>query len=250
MGKQRKRYQSSHQLGKQYWIYGVHAVDAALDNPERTITKLLCTKERANEFDMDQVRRERGVTVEIREGTEIALNLPSGAVHQGMACLVEPLDGHHLEEVLECGKPLILLDQVTDPHNVGAILRSAAAFDIGAVIMPKDNTARENAAMAKTACGALDIVPLVTVTNLVQAMEACKKAGYWLAGLDGHTEKTIGEEKLDAKTALVLGAEGDGLRERTRANCDFIVKLPMSEQMESLNVSNAAAIAMYELYRK
>ncbi len=147
-------------------------------------------------------------------------------------------------------RPVLLLDQVTDPHNVGAILRSAAAFDVGAVIVTDRNAPQESGVMAKAASGALEVVPLIAVTNLVQAIETLKKSGYWIAGLDGAARKAIHEAKLDNKTALVLGAEGAGLRRLTTEHCDFLVKLPISDKMESLNVSNAAAVAMYELYRR
>ena len=143
-----------------------------------------------------------------------------------------------------------MLDQITDPHNVGAILRSAAAFDVGAVIATDRNAPTESGVMAKAASGALEVVPLITVTNLVQAIEKIKKAGYWIAGMDGNAKQTIAEAKLDRKTALVLGAEGSGLRRLTAEHCDYLVKLPMSGRIESLNVSNAAAVALYELYRR
>ncbi len=142
-----------------------------------------------------------------------------------------------------------MLDQVTDPHNVGAILRSAAAFDAVAVVVTDKHAPQESGVMAKAASGAMETVPLVTVGNLSQAIEKLKKAGYWTAGFSSHAKQTLAEAKLDGKTALVLGAEGDGMRRLTSERCDFLVKLPMSDKMESLNVSNAAAVALYELYR-
>jgi len=190
--------------------------------------------------------------VALAEGNKMENLLPPGSVHQGIVIECEPLNQPSLQHWLDLGinKPIVLLDQVTDPHNVGAILRSAAAFDVGAIVATDRNAPQESGVMAKTASGALEIIPLITVTNLVQAIELIKKAGYWIAGLDGEAKQTIAEAKLDSKTALVLGAEGAGLRRLTAEHCDFLVKLPMSSQMESLNVSNAAAIAMYELYRQ
>lgn len=252
----KKRARKNHNFSQSYWMYGTHACHAALENSARDVRKILCTRNvhpdvsgMIEVMKQDSTRDAPLPVVEIREPYEIEKMLFKGAVHQGIACEVAPLEGVHIEDAINLEKPILMLDQVTDPQNVGAMLRSAAAFDIGAVIMPKDNSAKESAVMAKTACGGLDIVPLVTVTNLAQAIELCKKAGYWVAGLDGHTEKTISDVPLDKKTLLILGAEGKGLRHKTRESCDYLLKLPMCDQMESLNVSNAAAIAMYELYK-
>jgi 23S rRNA (guanosine2251-2'-O)-methyltransferase len=178
--------------------------------------------------------------------------LPREAVHQGIALECEPLSQPSLGEWLTAGhdKPVLLLDQVSDPHNIGAILRSAAAFDAGAVITTDRNAPAESGVMAKAASGALELVPLIMVGNLVQAIELLKKAGYWIYGLDGEAKQAINAVKLDKKSALVLGAEGRGLRRLTGEHCDMLVRLPISERMESLNVSNAAAIALYELYRQ
>lgn len=180
------------------------------------------------------------------------------AVHQGIALEVLPLEPLEIEDVLpaarpvglpEGARPLIILDQVTDPHNVGAILRSAAAFGAAAVILTRDHAAPQSGVMARAAAGALDLVPLVYVTNLARALGEIKEAGYWVVGLDGEAKQTMAEAKLNAATALVLGAEGKGMRRLTAESCDLMVKLPIREAMESLNVSNAAAIALYELSR-
>jgi 23S rRNA (guanosine2251-2'-O)-methyltransferase len=172
----------------------------------------------------------------------------SDAVHQGLALMVAPLEPVFLDEVLRGDQPLLVLDQVTDPHNLGAMLRSAAAFNAAAVILTKDHSAPETAVVAKAASGGLDIVPRVVVTNLASALREIKEAGYWVAGLSGDAKQTIREAKLNRKTALVLGAEGKGLRRLTAESCDVLVRLPMSERMESLNVSNAAAIALYSVF--
>ena len=142
-----------------------------------------------------------------------------------------------------------MLDQVTDPHNIGAILRSAAAFEAAAVILPDANAPEESGTLAKSACGGLEIVPLIRVPNLVRAIETLKKVGFWVIGLDGSAKKTMAQDKLPAKTVFILGSEGDGLRRLTAENCDYMLKLPISDKMESLNVSNAAAIALYEFNR-
>lgn len=232
--------------GKFYWLYGTHAAAAALANSRREIRKAVLTPSTAEHFSVPC--RERGVGIEIKSPQDLARLLPPDAVHQGVALEVALLPDYSLDEYLReygAGKTLLLLDQVTDPHNVGAILRSAAAFDAGAVIVTRDHAPQESATLAKAASGGLEVVPLVTVTNLSQAMESLKKAGYWCAGLDGEARETIGEADLAGNTALVLGAEGRGLRRLTAERCDRLVRLPISPRMESLNVSNAAAVALY-----
>lgn len=229
---------------KPYWMYGLHAVAAALENPARETRRLLMTSSAQEEF----VTGPLPLKPETVTTKEIDQAVGRDAVHQGIALLVEPLEEIVLEDVLEVEKPLLLLDQVTDPQNVGAILRSAAAFDVAGVIAPRDGAAHEGGALAKAACGALDMIPYIHVTNLSRAMEQCQKAGFWVAGLDGEAKQTVKEAKLGKKTALVLGAEGKGLRRLTAENCDLLVKIPMHPQMESLNVSNAAAISLYELF--
>jgi 23S rRNA (guanosine2251-2'-O)-methyltransferase len=234
---------------KTHFLFGNHATLAALSNPMRKIRRVLVTKNAQNELG----KKLTGIkNLTIIDPPKLEASLPSGSVHQGIAVECDPLDQPSLQEWIseKIEKPVLLLDQVTDPHNVGAILRSAAAFDAGAVIITDKNAPRESGVMAKAASGAMENVPLISVTNLVQAMELLKKAGYWIAGLDGNAKESIHTAKLDAKTALVLGAEGEGMRRLTGEHCDFLVRLPMSNRMESLNVSNAAAVALYAIYSK
>jgi len=232
---------------KPHYLFGKHAVLAALSNPTRKCHRVLLTA---------QAKKEMGefgkIPLSIVEASHLQSLLPQGAVHQGIALDTLPLEQPSIHDLLadEPGQPVVVLDQVTDPHNVGAILRSAAAFNAAAVIVTDRHAPQESGVMAKAASGAMEVVPLIAVINLSQAMDALKKAGYWIAGLDGEAKQTIDEARLDAKTALVLGAEGEGMRRLTAERCDFLVKLPMSERMESLNVSNAAAVALYELYRR
>ncbi len=234
---------------KSLYLFGKHACLAALANPLRKIKRVLVTKNAQAELGkaLTSVKN-----LSVAEGNKMEVLLPPGSVHQGIVVECDTLNQPSLSDWLDqgIGKPIVLLDQVTDPHNVGAILRSCAAFDVGALIATDRNAPAESGVMAKTASGALELIPMITVTNLVQAIELIKKAGYWIAGLDGAAGQTIAEAKLDAKTALVLGAEGAGLRRLTAEHCDFLVKLPISNQMESLNVSNAAAVALYDLYRR
>lgn len=230
--------------GGSYWVYGHHAVEAALNNPARTIRRIVAIRDLHGQIE-PAPHHPRPELVEYRE---LDLLLGREAVHQGIACEVEPLEQPFLDEVLRGNAPLVVLDQLTDPHNVGAILRSAAAFDATAVIMTKDHSPPESAVMAKAASGALDIVPLVTVVNLAAALREIKEAGYWTVGLDGAATTTIADAKLTRKTALVMGAEGSGLRRLTAESCDQLIRLRISPRMESLNVSNAAAVALSSLY--
>lgn len=231
-------------------IYGKHAARAAMANPMRKIKRVLVTKNTRDELGEKLFSAIKNL--QIADARKLDDLLPREAVHQGIALECEPLSQPSLGEWLGQGhdKPVLLLDQVSDPHNIGAILRSAAAFDAGAVITTGRNAPAESGVMAKAASGALELMPLITVGNLVQAIELLKKSGYWIYGLDGEAKQSINTLKLDKRSALVLGAEGRGLRRLTGEHCDILVRLPISERMESLNVSNAAAVALYELYRQ
>ena len=227
------------------WLYGHHAVVEALKNPNRQKLLLKMT----NEVNLDR-NLITNVPTQIVSPQEIQHVLPEGAVHQGLALQVRPLenDWNDLLRLAEQKRQavIVVLDQVTDPHNIGAILRSAAAFEAMAVILPENNAPEESGTLAKSACGALEIVPLLRVTNLARALKELKDIGFWCLGMDGRAEQSIGDKKLPAKTVFVMGSEGDGLRRLTAENCDYMVKLPISPKMESLNVSNATAICLYE----
>ena len=178
-----------------------------------------------------------------------------GAVHQGIVVQVEALPIPTVEDLIDAAKDkasavVIVLDQVTDPHNVGAILRSAAAFGALGLIVPDRNAPEETGTLAKSASGAVERLPLVRVINLARTLEDLKAGGFWIAGLAGEAKQTLAEAKLSGKIALVLGSEGEGLRRLTREHCDYLVKLPQTNLVESLNVSNAAAVALYELIRR
>lgn len=227
------------------WLFGRHAVFAALANPARDFRRLMVTKNAAEHLPPLPA----GLQPQLAEAQELARVVPREAVHQGYALEVLPLDDGNLDMLMQTGRPVLLLDQVTDPHNIGAILRSAAAFDAAGIVITKHGAPEETGTLAKSASGALEIVPMVRVANLVQAMEQLKAGGYWVAGMDGKATQTIAQAALAPKTALVMGAEGSGLRRLTEEKCDLLVKLPISDKMESLNVSNAAAIALYELNR-
>ena len=231
------------------WLFGLHAVRDALINPARIKLRLVLTKNAADK--LQDALAVGGIEPEIVEPRAFDVPIDPESVHQGAALEVKPLQWGSLEEVCieGAGLPLVvLLDRVTDPHNVGAVLRSAEVFGARAVIAPQRHSAPETGALAKTASGALERQPYLRVTNLSDAMEALKAMGYLLIGLDGAGTQTL-DEALEMAghraIGLVLGAEGPGLREKTRDTCDHLVRIPAAGPFGSLNVSNAAAVALY-----
>ena len=234
-----------------FWIYGQHAVLAALANPRRKPRRLLATAE------AEATLRERftgpwRVTPERAERSRFATFLPEDAVHQGIALLAEPLAPVGLDEAIAASDgPVLLLDQVTDPRNVGAVLRAAAAFGAACVVLQDRHAPPETGALARAASGTLDMVPVVREVNLSRAILALQKAGFWVLGLAGEGRRTLAEAMpRDRRVALVLGAEDSGLRRLQREHCDELVRLPMAEAVDSLNVAAAAAVALYEVVRR
>jgi len=224
-------------------FWGRHAVAAALDNPERRVVRMWLTREAA-EFLVPPA----DIPVLYADVADLARLVPGDAPHQGAVAEVERLEDIALADLLdeaEDGRPLLVLDQVTDPHNVGAILRSAAAFDALGIVTQDRHAPPESGALAKAASGALETVPWVRVVNLARALEEIAEAGFWRIGLTGDADMTLQEALGPPRVALVLGAEGEGMRQNTAAHCDALARLPISAKMESLNVSNAAAIALY-----
>lgn len=225
-------------------FWGRHAVTAALANPERKVRKLWGTREALTNFVLPPE-----LTVVYADVADLGRMVPSDAPHQGLVIEVDPLEDVWLGDLLDQGRddrrPLIVLDQVTDPHNVGAVLRSAAAFDALGIITQDRHAPPESGALARSASGALETVPWVRVVNLARALDEISEADYWRIGLTGHATETLGEVMGQARIAIVLGAEGEGMRQNTEAHCDQLAKLPISPKVESLNVSNAAAIALY-----
>lgn len=252
----RDRRAGSSPGGGQTWLYGRHAVLAALANPERRVFRILATGESAERL-IGEIAgfRRAGRTLpepEIVARDRISEKLAPGAVHQGIAAAAGTPAEASLDDVLaRCGQSaiVVLLDQITDPHNVGAILRSAEAFGAAGVIVTDRHAPEETGTLAKAASGALERMPLVRAANLARAMETLKAADFWIIGLDERGERSLAEGKMTGRVALALGAEGDGLRRLTAERCDLLVRLPMTGAMPSVNVSNAAAIALYELAR-
>ncbi|WP_084863231.1 23S rRNA (guanosine(2251)-2'-O)-methyltransferase RlmB [Salibaculum halophilum] len=229
------------------WLFGLHAVRDALMNPAREKLRLVVTR---NALDRLGEAARHGPAPEISDARRFAAPLDAQSVHQGAALEVRPLDWGALSDACypKGAARVVVLDRVTDPHNVGAILRSAEVFGARAVIAVQRHSAPETGALAKTASGALERQPYLRVRNLATAMEELKSMGYLVLGLAGEAEEAVDAAvsgQSNRPVALVLGAEGPGLREKTRATCDKLVKIPGAGEFGSLNVSNAAAVALY-----
>lgn len=260
MPKRRPNRHTPRQSGKHtensahYWLYGWHSVTAALANPEREAHRLVVTANSMQRLEEEPyiLTCARKIGIEKVGPDGFASLLPRDAVHQGIALQVAPLPDATLEDLMEseASGPILILDQITDPHNVGAIIRSAAAFDAKGVVVQDRHSAPQSAILAKSAAGGMEVMPVARETNLANCIKSLKNNGFWIAGLDGHATDILGKSPLPTPLALILGAEGSGLRRLTAELCDLSVCLPISPAMESLNVSNAAAIALYECYKE
>ena len=224
-------------------MWGKHAVAAALDNPRRKILRAWATREAAGfmQFPKD-------LPVTLADVADLGRLVPHDAPHQGVVVEVEPIDEVWLDNLLTHAPDkavMLVLDQVTDPHNVGAILRSAAAFGAIGIVTQDRHSPPESGVVAKASSGALERVPWVRVVNLARALEEISEAGFWRIGLAGDADTDLKDALGPQRIALVLGAEGAGLRLNTREHCDALARLPITDAVESLNVSNAAAVALY-----
>ena len=241
MGRKKSHHQRGTQSRPRFW--GRHAVAAALDNPNRTVLKAWATREAA-EF----MQFPKDVPVTLADVADLGRLVPGDAPHQGVVVEVEPLDDIWLDDILgEAAERavLLVLDQVTDPHNVGAILRSAAAFGAVGILTQNRHSPPESGALAKAASGALEVVPWVRTVNLARALDDIAQSDFWRIGLSGDAEGLLKDALGPNRIALVLGAEGAGMRPNTREHCDSVARLPITGAVESLNVSNAAAVALY-----
>jgi 23S rRNA (guanosine2251-2'-O)-methyltransferase len=239
----RKKSHQSHGTPNRPRLWGKHAVSAALDNPDRRVLKAWATREAASFMQFP-----KEVAVTLAEASDLGRLVPNDAPHQGVVIEVEPLEEIWLGELLNDAPEravLLVLDQVTDPHNVGAILRSAAAFGAVGIVTQDRHSPPESGVVAKAASGALERVPWARVVNLARALEEIGEAGFWRIGLAGDADTDLKDALGPPRVALVLGAEGPGMRQNTREHCDALARLPISDAIESLNVSNAAAIALY-----
>ena len=232
MGRRKKSHQS-HGTANRPRLWGKHAVSSALDNPERKVLRAWATREAA-----DLMQFPKDVAVTLADVADLGRLVPHDAPHQGVVIEVEPLEEAWLDELLTGAAEkavLLVLDQVTDPHNVGAI----------GIVTQDRHSPPESGVVAKAASGALERMPWVRVVNLARALEEIAQAGFWRIGLTGEADSDLQSALGPPKVALVLGAEGPGLRQNTREHCDALARLPISDAVESLNVSNAAAVALY-----
>jgi 23S rRNA (guanosine2251-2'-O)-methyltransferase len=239
----RKRSHHQHGTPNRPRFWGRHAVAAALDNAERKVLRAWSSREAA-----EALQFPKDVPVTLAEAPDLGRLVPSDAPHQGVVIEVEPLEDVWLDDLLVSPPDravLLVLDQVTDPHNVGAILRSAAAFGAIGLVTQDRHSPPESGVVAKAASGALERVPWARVVNLARALDDIAAAGFWRIGLAGDAETDLKDALGPARVALILGAEGPGLRHNTREHCDALARLPIGEAIESLNVSNAAAVALY-----
>lgn len=233
------------------WLYGLHAVQAALANPRRKLGRAVLTPRTIETLGSKLLAR---VRVETQDPGSIDRLLPPGAVHQGAALEAWPLKSPDLDEIVAApageGRRIVLvLDQLSDPHNVGAILRTAAAFRVTAVVVQDRHAPPQSGALAKAASGALDLIPYIEVVNIARTLDQLAERGFWRIALAGDGEASLAEAAPAGDVALVLGSEGSGIRRLVREHCEASAFIPISGAMESLNVSNAAAIALYELRR-
>jgi 23S rRNA (guanosine2251-2'-O)-methyltransferase len=239
----RKKSHQSHGSPSRPRLWGRHVVAAALDNPDRKVLRAWATRDAASFMQFP-----KEVAVTIAEAPDLGRLVPHDAPHQGVVIEVEPLEDAWLDGLIGGAAEraiLLVLDQVTDPHNVGAILRSAAAFGAVGIVTQDRHSPPESGVVAKAASGALERVPWARVVNLARALEEIGEAGFWRIGLAGDAETDLKEALGPPRIALVLGAEGAGMRPNTRDHCDAVARLPISDAVESLNVSNAAAVALY-----
>ena len=236
-----------------FWIYGLHAVYAALENPRRACVQVLYLSAET----LDPVKaalEKRGIPCHKGDKGEFQRLFPPEAVHQGLAAQIFPLTSPSFESLLQNEDQdlwIATLDQVTDPHNMGAIARSAAAFGLHALLLTERHKPAETSpVLYKAASGALERLPLISVSNLARALEHLRKAGFWNLGLDEKGTQDVSQSDLKGRINLILGSEGKGLRRLTQEHCDLLLRLPTQEKFATLNVSTAAAVVFYEAYRQ
>ena len=235
---------------KDILIYGRHPIELALQNKRRRILEIYATREGASSLKLPP-----DIPVRYMDKNGLDSMVGRETLHQGVVAKCAPLMQPSVDELLKTIKTketavVMILDQITDPHNIGAILRSSIAFDAVAVFVPEAGAPEETGTLAKSASGALELIPFVRVPNLSRLMEKLKQEGFWCIGLDGYAEQSITTVKLPQRCAFVMGSEGSGMRRLTKETCDYSVKLPMNPAIESLNVSNAAALTLYEFRRQ
>jgi 23S rRNA (guanosine2251-2'-O)-methyltransferase len=243
-------------VSESQWVYGIHAVAALLQRQPNRIESLLLQQGRNDQRIQDIQKHAEQLGINCKVLSRDDLDKQVDGNHQGVVALTKPAqtlrerDLTELLDSLEHQPLLLILDGVTDPHNLGACLRTADAAGVDAVIAPKDNSAPLNGTVRKVACGAAEVVPYIQVTNLVRTMKDIQQRGIWISGTAGEAEQSVYDAELTGAVALVMGAEGKGMRRLTRENCDFLVKLPMAGSVSSLNVSVATGICLFEAVRQ
>jgi len=241
----------SSKIHESFWLYGKHPCISALRNKNRRCIELLVTKSSYKQYEKEIIQciQNQDITIKIVENKTFDSILLKGVNHQGIALKVIPISNYlSVEEVAENStdsSTIVILDQVTDTHNIGSILRTSACFNVDALILPYDHSPSENSSIAKAASGALEIVPLIYVVNIVSTIKTLKNFGYWCYGFDCNFGKDIHE--LPKKRVIIFGSEEKGLRRLVKENCDQLLKIPISNNINSLNVSNAAAIGLYAI---
>ncbi|WCR58170.1 23S rRNA (guanosine(2251)-2'-O)-methyltransferase RlmB [Wolbachia endosymbiont of Ctenocephalides felis wCfeJ] len=244
-------------VNESFWLYGKHTCMSALKNKNRQCIEFLMTENfyKEHEKEIRHLADSKNIKAHLVANKTLSNILPKGANHQGVALkvasILHSLSIEEIAENLSNSSTIVILDQVTDTHNIGSILRTSACFNVDAVVLPYNHSPSENASIAKTASGASDIVPLIYVTNIVKTMEYLKKVGYWCYGFDSNAKENIDQIKsFGKKVVIIFGSEEKGIRRLVKENCDYLVKIPMSNVIDSLNVSNAAAIGLYSIYIK
>jgi 23S rRNA (guanosine2251-2'-O)-methyltransferase len=233
------------------WIYGKHAVRAALQNPKRKILRFIVLESCRNYW--EECRLLQRINIEIVDKNFFNALFGKEAIHQGCAVLAKQLPECSVEELIKDEsdmRPFVFLDQISDPQNIGSILRAAAVFGARATVVTENNSPPLTPAVIKAASGAVEHVPLIRVTNLVRTINDLKKNGFWCMGLDERSDKKICEISLNEKLIIVIGSEGDGMRRLTRETCDFLVQLPAFANFSTLNAAQAATISLYEVLRQ
>jgi 23S rRNA (guanosine2251-2'-O)-methyltransferase len=228
-----------------FYMYGQHAVLAAARNNNRTVKQIYCLQKQLTEL-QEKLPHSK---IEVVRNDFITKKIGKEQAHQGVIALVESIFKNKIEDLdfTDSKDRVVILDQVTDPQNIGAIIRSAAAFGINKLILPSDNAPDENAGIAKAACGCLELMQVVKVTNIKNTIEKLKKMNFWIVGLDAKGKDNMTNVSEIDRLAIIIGSEGKGMRRLTSTHCDFLIKIPISEQVESLNASNAASIIFYLL---
>jgi 23S rRNA (guanosine2251-2'-O)-methyltransferase len=243
-------------VSETHWVFGIHAVDALLQRHSNRIEELWLQQGRSDERMQNIEEHAKQLGIKCKKVSREELDQEVDGNHQGVLARAKPAqtlrerDLKELLDALEHPPLLLILDGVTDPHNLGACLRTADAAGVDAVIAPKDNSAPLNATVRKVACGAAEAIPFIQVTNLVRTMKDIQERGIWISGTAGEAEQNIYEADLKGAIALVMGAEGKGMRRLTRENCDYLIKLPMAGTVSSLNVSVATGVCLFEAVRQ